>query len=375
VARKIHVGIVGVGGIAQHQHLPGYFRCEDVEITALCDINEDLLKSVGEKYGVSYLTTEYHELVELGSLDAVDICTSPNMHHPVAMAAIEQGRHVFCEKPLALNYKQARQMHEAAEAAGLKTGVGFVHRVTPAARLAHQILSAGDLGDIYHVIAIFSSGSANFADRPMSWRKIKANAGAGPLFDLASHMVDMTRWWLGQEITAVCAQTRIFVRERRWPESDELAEVETDDASTFLADFEGGAMGTFINSNVFTGRGFDQRVEVYGSRGAILYDQARPCALRVCIGQEMLQLSSAWGIGRRKEEPYPIMPVAEELKDRWTPDELPQRTLNPDFIAAIRGQDAFLPTFHDGMKVQEVLEAALISAETGRWVKLPLPIN
>jgi predicted dehydrogenase len=297
------------------------------------------------------------------------------MHYPVAMAAIEAGKHVFCEKPLGLNYLQARQMYEAAEAAGVKTGVGFVHRVTPAARLAHQILSAGELGDIYHVIAIFSSGGADFAERPMSWRRTRAKAGAGVLFDLGSHMVDMTRWWLSQEITSVCAHTRTFVEQRHWPGRDEWAEVETDDASVFLANFEGGAMGTFINSNVFTGRGFDQRAEVYGSRGALLYDQARPYALRVCIGKEMLRLSSEWGVGRRKEEPYPIVPVPEQLKDRWTPHKLPARSLNPDFIAAIRGGEAFLPTFYEGMKVQEVLEAAVISVEEGCWVKLPLPID
>ncbi|MBV7334346.1 Gfo/Idh/MocA family oxidoreductase [Chloroflexi bacterium TSY] len=368
----IRVGVVGSGGIAQNQHIPGYLRCENVEITALCDINEEVLHTTGHKFSIPHLTTDYRELVELETLHAVDVCTAPDSHYPIAMAAIEQGKHIFCEKPLAMSYQDARRLHDAAKDAGLTTGVGFVHRVTPAARLAHQLLSEGALGDIYHVMAIFSAGGANYAAQPMRWRNSKAIAGAGALWDLGSHMIDMTCWWLNRRITGVCAQTRIFVEQRRWPGSDTPVQVDADDASTFLVNFEGGALGTFINSFVFTGRGFDQRVEVYGSNGALLYNQATPHALRVCVGEEMLKLSAGWGIGRRKEEPYPLVPIPENLKDRWSADGSFPRTLTPDFIAAIRGEEAFLPTFYDGMKVQEVLDAALYSAEKATWVNLPL---
>jgi predicted dehydrogenase len=189
-------------------------------------------------------------------------------------------------------------------------------------------------------------------------------------------MVDMTRWWLGEEITAVCARTRTFIKQRRVRGTGEWADVDVDDASSFLADFEGEAIGTFIHSSHFTARRFDQRVEVYGSQGAILYDQSRPYELGVCVGQEMRDLCSGfgfydpgWGVHRR-EGPYPVISVPRELRDRWSPNQPPLLTLTPDFIAALRGQDAFLPTFHEGMKVQEVLDAALISAEERRWVDL-----
>lgn len=368
---RIRVGIVGCGAIAQSQHIPGYLRSENVEIAALCDVDEALLQSVGEQHGVPHLTTDYRALVAREELNAVDVCTVPNVHFPIAMAAIEAGKHVFCEKPLALTYANARQLHEAAEAAELKTGMGFVHRVTPAARLAHRIISEGDLGEIYSVMAIFSAGGADFAQQPMRWRNQKAVAGSGALFDLGSHMIDMVRWWLGREITSLCAQTRIFVEQRRWP-TGESAAVDSDDASTVLANFEGGAMATFINSFAATGRGFDQRVEVYGSNGALIYDQATPMELAVCIGKEMLKLSAAAGVDRRKKEPYPALAVPEDLRDRWWTGGGAARTLTPDFIAAIRGEDAFLPTFYEGMKVQEALEAGLLAAEEEKWVKLPL---
>jgi predicted dehydrogenase len=157
--------------------------------------------------------------------------------------------------------------------------------------------------------------------------------------------------------------------------------VDVDDASAFLVDFEGGGMGTFINSGVFTGRNFDQRVEVYGSRGALLYDQGKPYELRACVGEEMLELcagygiySSDWGL-YRTEEPYPVIPVPQAfMGGRAAPWERPPtQTLTPHFIAVLRGEEApLLPTFYEGMKVQEVLEAVLISADERRWVDLPL---
>ncbi len=369
--QKIRVGIVGCGGIAQSQHIPGYQRSENVEIAALCDVNETLLKQVGEQQAVPRLMRDYQELIALPDLDAIDICTAPDSHFPIALAALNAGKHVFCEKPLALTYPDAKTLYDIAQAAGLITGVGFVHRVTPAARLAHQLVSTGALGEIYSAMAIFSAGGANYAAQPMRWRNQQAIAGAGALFDLGSHMIDMVRWWLGQEITAVTAQTRIFVPQRQWP-NGESATVDTDDASTILATFEGGAMATFINSFVATGRGFDQRVELYGSNGALIYDQATPNELAVCIGEEMLKLSAAAGVDRRKKEPYPAMRVPENLRDRWWTGGGSTRSLTPDFVAAIRGEAALLPTFYEGMKIQEVLDAALLSVVEERLIRLPL---
>lgn len=368
----IRIGVVGVGGIAQHQHIPGYLRCPNVEITALCDINDDLLRPAGEHFGVERLFTDYRELVALEELDAVDICTSNDMHHPVAMAAIAEGKHVFCEKPLALNYTQAREMYEAAKKAGVKTGVGFTHRLTPASRYAQRLVSSGALGDIYHVIAIYSSGAANFAERPIRWRNIRAKSGTGVLCDLGSHMIDMMRWWMGEEITSVAAQTRTFVKKRRVAATGEILEVDVDDASCFLADFEGEAMGTFINSRVFTAKGFDQRVEIYGYNGALLYDQRKPYELELCIGREMRELFALpWGI--EKKQFYATVPVPRELRDKCTPDNPPRLTLSPDFVGALRGEAEMEPTFHEGMKVQEVVDAVWISAQERRWVDLPLP--
>ncbi|MGC9347608.1 MAG: Gfo/Idh/MocA family protein [Anaerolineae bacterium] len=377
--KKLRVGIIGVGGIARGQHIPGYLLCDDVELTAFCDADEDALESAGAQYGVSRLTSDYQELLADDDIDAVSICTWPNTHHPIAMAAIERGKHVYCEKPLALTYPLAREMAEAAEAAGTETAVGFTHRLTPAARLAHDLVASGALGAIYQVMAIYSVGRAGFDSRPLTPRRTRAVTGGGPLFELGPHMVDMVRWWTGKEITAVCAQNRTFVRRRRWAESGEWADVDIEDASTFLADLSGDTTAVFSHSTVITGRNFDQRVEIYGSQGALLYDQARPYELRACVGEQMVELCAGyglydpqWGI-YRQEEPYPVIPVPRKYMDAvpGAREGKPVRSFAPYFVAAIRGEAPdILPRFEEGMKAQQVLDAVLDSGSERRWVDL-----
>ena len=380
-AEPIRVGIVGLGGIARAQHVPGYLMCDGVEIAALCDLNEAALREVARICGAPRCYADYHEMLAHEGLTAVDVCTWPDMHHPIAMEALARGKHVFCEKPLALTYPLAREMYQASVAAGLKTGVGFTHRQTPAARFAHRIIASGALGAVYHVVAVYASGRSDYQWLPATRRRTRAVTGGGPLFELGPHMVDMVRWWTGEEVTAVCAQTRTYVKQRRLPETGEMVDVDVDDGAVIMTDLSGGGTATFINSSVFTGRNFDQRVEVYGSKGSLLYDQATPFELRVCVGQEMLDLWSGYGLYdaryglHRREEPLPVVPVPTEILDAipGADQRRLMRTFVPDFVDAIRGRERpHLPTFYDGMRAQEVLDAALLSVAERRWVDLPL---
>jgi predicted dehydrogenase len=373
----LRVAIIGTGGIARGQHIPGYQLADNVEIVALCDVDTATVRDVGKKLGVERITSDWRDIVEADDIDALSICTYPNTHHEISMAALAQGKHVFCEKPLALTYPLAREMAAAADQAAVKTAVGFTHRLTPAAYLAHHLISTGALGHIYQVVAVYSMGSAGFPDRPATERATRAVTGGGPLFELGPHMVDMVRWWTGKEFVSICAQNRTFVKQRRRAETGEWIPVDIEDASTFLADLEGDTMAVFSHSRAITGRNFDQRVEVYGSTGALLYDQARPYELRACVGEQMVNLCAGyglydpmWGI-YRQEEPYPIIPVPRHFIDALpgAREGKPVRSFVPAFIDSIRGAETpDLPTFHDGMKAQQVLDAVLESAEGRRWV-------
>jgi predicted dehydrogenase len=377
--QTLRVAIVGTGGIARAQHIPGYQLAENVEIVALCDANMDTLRATGQKLGIDRLTADWREIVDAGDIDAISVCTYPNTHHAISMAALAHGKHVFCEKPLALSYPLAREMAKAAESAAVKTAVGFTHRLTPAAHLAHHLISTGALGEIYQIVAVYSMGHAGFRDRPATERATRAVTGGGPLFELGPHIVDMVRWWTSKEFLSICAQNRTFVKQRQRVETGEWIAVDIEDASTFLADLEGDTVAVFSHSSAITGRNFDQRVEVYGSTGALLYDQARPYELRACVGEQMVNLCAGyglydpmWGI-YRQEEPYPIIPVPRRFIDALpgAREGKPMRSFAPDFIASIRGAETpVLPTFHDGMKAQAVLDAVLESAADRRWVDL-----
>ncbi len=134
----LRVGIVGAGGIARHHHVPSYKRCRKVAVVAACDVSETALAEMKGLHGITRLYRDYREMLAEEQLDLISVCTSNDMHHPVTMAAIARGLDVFCEKPLALNLAQAREMAAAAEAHGTRTGVNFAHRRTPASRLAED---------------------------------------------------------------------------------------------------------------------------------------------------------------------------------------------------------------------------------------------
>ena len=192
----IKVGIIGTGGIAKYQHIPSYQKMPGYEIAAACDANQDSLEQAQEQFGIPQGYADYRDLLTNEKLDLVSICTSNDMHYHIAMAAIENGLDVYCEKPLAMNLAEARAMYEAATAKGLVTGVNFSHRRTPAARLAKEILDSGALGDLYYVAAVYAAGRPDYAELPGTWRNQRDKAGFGGLGDMGAHIIDMMRWWL-----------------------------------------------------------------------------------------------------------------------------------------------------------------------------------
>ena len=145
---KIKVGIIGTGSIS-HLHIQGYLKNPDVELYALCDINEERVKAAGEKYKVSRIYTDMNEMLKLEELDAVSVCTWNSAHAPCSIAALKAGKHVICEKPMAMNAEEARAMKKAADEAGKLLMIGFVRRFGNDANIIKDYQSTDFLGDIY----------------------------------------------------------------------------------------------------------------------------------------------------------------------------------------------------------------------------------
>ena len=372
--RPLRVGLVGAGGIARNYHVPSYKRCKNVQVVAACDISRDALKRMKEQHVVEELFSDYEELLQMDDLDIISVCTSNDMHYPVVMAAIEKGYDIYCEKPLALTYAQAKEMHKAAVAKGIKTGVNFSHRRTPAAQLAREIIASGALGKIHYVSASYAAGSTNYADRPGTWRNDRDRAGFGGLGDMGAHILDMMMWWLDCDIFSVTAQMNTIVPERISRETGKPMKVTTEDQGVLLVSYTNGALGYICGSYVFTGRGYDQRAEVYGSEGGLMYDQQRPYELAVHLSPEALAHHTVSRQGGTKDTPYTTILVPERLQGLGGGAPKLRRTVLMDYIDAYRaeGPFEFSPGFYEGMKVQEVLEASRRAQLARCWISLPL---
>ena len=192
MSEKIRVGIIGVGSISE-AHLLGYQNLPDVEIYAFCDINEKRLREMGKKYGVTRLFTDKDEMLALPEIDAVSVCTWNSQHAPCSIAALKAGKHVMCEKPMAMNTEEAEEMKKAAEESGKLLMVGFVRRYKESTNVLKEFSENGTLGDIYYTKATYLRRHGN----PGGWFGDKSRSGGGPLIDLGVHVIDMARFVMG----------------------------------------------------------------------------------------------------------------------------------------------------------------------------------
>lgn len=358
MSQPIRVGVIGAGGIARLRHLPAYQACSEAgtaEIVAVCDPLEENARRAAEEFHVPNVFADYHQVLALDGLDAVSICTPNSSHEPISLAALDRRVHVMCEKPLAMDYPGSRRMYETARRAERKTAVNFRYRWIPAAGFVRDLIGSGELGSIYHVYLNYFNGGLHDPTTPMRWRQQRSEAGSGALGDLASHLIDLARYWIG-EIEDVTGNLRTFVTERPLVGGG-IGAVDVDDAASFFARFRNGAQGSFNSSRCAVGRGNYQRAEIYGTKGAIVYEIEKGDA-----GGDHIQLyaESNPSAGYREvsvPEPY-----------------LANNPLRPmiDFVAAIRDNQEPTPNFYDGMVCQEVLDAVEISAREHRPVRLPL---
>jgi len=356
----LRVGVVGTSWWAELEHLPGLAARGDVELTALCGRRPERVAELADRFRIPRRLTDWRELVAGGGLDAVVLATPNALHHPQALAALDAGLHVICEKPLTLDLAQARELAARAEARGLRTLTFFTHRAVGAAAAARRLVEAGFLGRPIHVSASYLTASHLAPGKPLGWRMVRAQAGTGVLGDLGSHLVDLVRWWLG-EVVEVAAQWQTVTRDREGGIAD------ADEEVSFLARLACGAQAVFQASKLVAGRGNHQRIELHGTAGSLLYE-ADP-------GHDPTWEGRLWAgrPGRTGLEPVALpADLARGLDrpgDRPGRDEAYRRLTDP-FFAAIRRGGPVSPDFRDGAAVQAVLDAVAASAEQRRWVEV-----
>ncbi|MER1995941.1 MAG: Gfo/Idh/MocA family oxidoreductase [Arthrobacter sp.] len=238
-------------------------------------------EAAARKWGWEQTETDWRTAVEREDIDVVDIVTPGASHAEIAIAALEAGKHVLCEKPLANTLTEAEAMAAAAERAAGKAMVGFTYRRVPAVTFARDLVQSGAVGEIRQVRAVYLQDWLVDSEAPLTWRLQKDEAGSGALGDLGAHAVDMAQFITGQNITAVSGTLNTFVHDRpllgeasglAGTATQERGTVTVDDLALFTTRFDGGAMGSFEATRMSTGRKNALRVEVSGSRGAVSFD-------------------------------------------------------------------------------------------------------
>ena len=326
----------------------------------------DAVAAAASQYGWAESATDWREVIERDDVDVVDVCVPGHLHAEVAIAALEAGKHVIAEKPLANTLAEAEKMVATARAArerGVHSMVGFNYRRVPALALARQHVAAGRIGEVRQVrIAYLQDWLADEA-APMTWRLRRELAGSGALGDLASHAVDQVRFLLGQEVTGLNARTETFVRRREGADGPE--DVTVDDAAWSTLTTSGGAVVSLEVSRMATARKNALGIEVYGSTGALRFDLEQLNHLDVALdGAD----SFSRVLVTEPDHPY--------LDGWWPPGHLlgwdaTFTNQAADFLAALAAGQEPTPSFEDGLAVQRVLAAIEESAaHDGRRVSM-----
>lgn len=320
----------------------------------------DAVTVAAAQYGWAESATDWRSVIERDDIDVVDVCVPGHLHAEVAIAALEAGKHVIAEKPLANTLAEAEKMvatAQAARARGVHSMVGFNYRRVPALALARQHIAAGRLGDVRHVRIAYLQDWLADESAPMTWRLRRELAGSGALGDLASHAVDQVRFLLGQEVTGVNALTRTFVPQRTGKDGPE--DVTVDDAAWSTLRTSGDAVVSLEVSRMASGRKNALGIEVYGSQGALRFDLESLNHLDVCLDGDD-------GFSR-----VLVTEPGDPYIDGWWP---PGHVLGwdatftnqaADFLAALAAGEEPTPSFEDGLAVQQVLAAIETSSEQG----------
>lgn len=377
MAREIGVGLVGyqfMGKAHSNAYLnaPKFFKLPVVPaMRAICGRTEVSVKRVARQWGWESVETDYRKLVARDDVDLVDVSTPNVSHYKIVMAAIRAGKHVACEKPLAMSTSEAHEMTCAAEEAKIVNTVWFNYRRCPAVGLARQMIRQGKVGKVFHVRGTYLQDWIVDPKFPLVWRLRKGIAGSGAHGDLNAHLIDLTRYITGLEFEDVAGMAQTFIKER--PLANPRAgkrrgTVTVDDALIFLAHLESDAIASFEATRFATGRKNYNRIEINGSKGTLAWCFERMNELEFYSADDD---ANARGF-RTIMATEAVHPYAGAY---WPPGHIigyEHGFVNQaaDLMKAIGRRTKMWPDFADGLRCQEVLDAALESCKTKRWVNV-----
>jgi len=380
--KDLNVGLIGHQFMGKahsnaYHNVPKFFKLKLRPVMKMCcGIGPDV-PDFARRWGWQENTQDYHELIGRDDIHMVDICTPNKIHAEMGIAAAEAGKHILCEKPLAMNAREAWAMADAARKAKVVNVASFCYRRCPAVSLMKQMIDDGKLGTVYHVRAMYLQDWIMDPNFPRVWRLVKAVAGSGAHGDLNAHIIDMARFLVG-DIKEVVGMTETFIKKRPLEAptagaglrdkkaSKKMGRVDVDDATAFLARFKNGAVGTFEASRFAGGHKNGIEIEVNGSKGSFKF--------------KFEDMNELWYLNLEEdtaEQGFKRILVTEPVHpymEAWWPGghiigyEHSFVNMLADMINGIAARKKVMPDFADAAKTQEVLDAVITSAEERCWI-------
>ncbi|PJG86121.1 Gfo/Idh/MocA family protein [Conservatibacter flavescens] len=373
--KKVRIGLIGTGYIGRchaiaYAQAPTVFPLEaKLELEYLAEITPELAAQKAKEFGFNRSTAHWQDVVNDPNVDVIDICTPNFLHKDIALAAIAKGKHVYSEKPLALTARDAKEMYEAAQQAGVLTLVGFNYIKNPTTQLAREIIANGEIGEVVHFYGTHNEDYLANPNTPLDWHCIKEKAGLGALGDLAAHIVQMSQYLLGSDIKQVIGDKETVIKQRPNPQNlTELLAVENEDQATALVRFENGCMGTIETSRIACGRKMGLSYVITGTKGTLTYTQERMAELKLYLHDD--------DPARQGFKTLLTGPLHPDYKNFCVSAGHgigfnDQKTVEiRDLVNGIASGKAMYPDFEEGFKVSRILDAIALSCEQKRWVEV-----
>ncbi len=382
--KEVHIGLIGAGWMGKahasaYKNVPLVFGTEPAVpvLEVIADVVAAWAEAGARDLGFGRWTEDWRRVVDDPEVDAVDITTPNNVHAEIAIAALEAGKPVYCEKPMALTAADSARMVKAAETSGLTTMVGFNYLKNPAQGFARELIRSGEIGEVIQFRGAFDQDFMTDATVPFSWRHDRAIAGAGALGDMATHTLSLSQFLVG-DIVEVCGMAETIIKRRpvagggsghtAQAGGGEMRVVQNDDISQFVFRYKNGGIGYITSSRVGTGRKLGLDYEIQGTKGALTFTQERMNELRLYRHTDPRAERGYKTIYIGPDHPgyagfHPIPGIGLGYND--------QKIIEArDLVVAVASGKAAEPDFAFGHRVALVQDAVLRSIEERRWVEV-----
>lgn len=357
---QIGIGIIGTG-FARKVQIPAFLQCERARIASVASASLENARSTADEFKIEHFTTDWRETVSNPDVDIVCITTPPVYHREMTLLAIEQGKHVLCEKPMAMNLAEAEEMAAAADAAGVMALIDHELRFQQGRQAAYAMLRLGEIGEIRHAKYLFQAPHRGDPNIPWNWWS-DLEQGGGALGAINSHIIDSFQWFLGADVSSVSCQLQTHVKQRKDAHGD-LREVTTDDQANMMLRFADGHLTSdatgLVSVSMTEGPRYMNRLEFFGEAGA----------MRISHRGEVF-------VARTGEKDWREVEVELDANIDGVPDTGFARgfmAFAPKIVDAItegRNEIEFAATFDDGVSVQRVLDAARESNVSGCSIRV-----